>query len=1180
MAFVHLHLHTEYSLLDGENRITAIPDAVLDGGMNACAITDHGVMYGVVEFYKACVAKGVKPLIGCEIYVAPRSMEQKDRLLDSDYSHLVLLAKNETGYKNLLNIVSKAFTVGFYSKPRTDIETLTKYSEGLVALSGCISGSIPKAILAKDLSLARERIIIFDRIFGRNNFYLELQRHGIEGQEEVNRVLIRFSRELGIPLAATNDAHYTKREDASVQKLLSAIATGNTVEDSGFGMEGSEHYIKSDAEMRALFYDVPEAVENTARVAEMCDFKFDFENMHLPAFKPPMPYTSQQYLRKLCLEGLEKLHNSGRLSGDISIYHERIDHELNIIHSMGFDDYMLIVWDFVNFARRNNIPVGSGRGSAVGSLCTFSLGITQVDPIRFNLLFERFLNPERVSMPDIDIDFSDERRGEVIEYVASKYGRTHVAQIITFGKLACRQAVRDAGRALGMSYASVDEIAKMIPRYLDVTLESALKENPELKKRVETDATAKKLIDYAAKLEGRPRNASTHASGVVITDEPLTNYLPLALNDSAVVTQFPMNTVADLGLLKMDFLGLRFLSIIQGTEAQIKRHIPDFSAEALALDDKATYEMLSDGHAIGIFQLESEGMRNLLTKLKPKDLEDVISVISLYRPGPALSIDAFLKNRLNPEATEYDHPCLKEILAPTCGVMLYQEQVMQVCRTMAGYSYGRADIVRRAMAKKKPEVMAKEKDIFLSGARENGISLSVAEKVFDKMSEFAKYAFNKSHAAAYAVVAYRTAWLKCHYPREYMCSLLNTVMGYNEKVGEYIADCARMGISILPPTVNESYGSFSVEGNDLRFGLAAIKNVGALFADKIINERRRKRFSSIEDFITRCAHLGSIKTFESLITAGALDEFGMPRSQMLSGLAQALETVTKDRNRNAEGQMSLFGGDSAIDDSVFEYPRTNMPELKKSDLLRGEKEMTGLYFSGHPLDGYRDIQEKIGSLSVEQIRIGLENGSLKKNSLIKFIGLVTKKRSKVTKKNDIMAFVTAEDESGEAELICFPNLYTECGNMINENKVLVFSGNPEIKEVFGDETAENVTVLLKSVTTPEDALKSAPAQRPQAKQEPAPQKRQEEAKSSDRHKENTASGNVAQSLYIKVTEKNASRFGDALALASQTPGDSRILVYFEAEKRLAAAKDRSTVITDRLINQLKEIMGETNIAVK
>ena len=1154
MAFVHLHLHTEYSLLDGENRISAIPDAVLSGGMDACAITDHGVMYGAVEFYKACKEKGVKAIIGCEVYVSPRSMEQKDRLLDSDYSHLVLLAKNETGYKNLINIVSKAFTVGFYSKPRTDMDELAKHSEGLIALSGCISGSIPKAILSGDISLARERIIIFDRIFGRNNFYLELQRHGIDGQEKVNRALIELSRELSIPLVATNDAHYTTRKDAEIQRLLSAISTGTTVDELEFGMEGSEHYIKSAREMEVLFRDVPEACENTKRIADECNFSFDFETMHLPAYRAPSPYNSEQYLRHLCMEGLENLEKTGRLSGDISVYHERIDHELGIIHDMGFDDYMLIVWDFVNYARKNGIPVGAGRGSAVGSLCTYSLGITQVDPIKFGLLFERFLNPERVSMPDIDIDFSDERRGEVIEYVAAKYGRAHVAQIVTFGKLAARQAVRDAGRALGMSYSAVDEIAKMIPRYLDVTLDSAIKENPELKQRIDEDPMAKTLYESAQKLEGRPRNTSTHASGVVITDEPLTSYLPLATNDSVTVTQFPMNTVADLGLLKMDFLGLRFLSIIQDTERQIKKKDPEFSAEMVPLDDTATYEMLSEGHSIGIFQLESEGMRSLLSKLRPRDLEDIISVISLYRPGPALSIDAFLKNRENPENAEYDHPCLKEILSSTCGVMLYQEQVMQVCRTMAGYSYGRADIVRRAMAKKKPEVMQKEKGVFISGAKEKGISEQAAERVFEKMSEFAKYAFNKSHAAAYAVIAYRTAYLKCHYPREYMCALLNTVMGYNEKVGEYISDCARMGISILPPRVNESEALFSVEKGNLRFGLAAIKNVGVLFADKVIAERSRRRFSSIEDFLTRCSRFGSIKSFESLTSAGALDEFGIKRSHLFAGLSGALETVSKDRSRNSEGQISLFGGDSTFSESAFEFPKYDTPELQKPELLRGEKEMTGLYFSGHPLDGYTEVAKRIGSVSAEQIREGLESRRLKKNSIVTFIGLVTRKRQKLTKKNEAMAFLEAEDGSGECELIAFPSLYGEANELIEEGKVLVFTGNPELKEVYGEEGAEVLTILLKSVTTPEDAMKKAPPV-----------------------KENEYEG---PSLYIKVTEENEFHFNDALTLASNTNGRSRILVYFEKEKRLAAAKGRSCKIDERLIRQLRALMGEANIAVK
>ncbi len=1173
MGFVHLHLHTEYSLLDGECRIAHIPEAVIAAGQNACAITDHGVMYGAVDFYKECISKGIKPIIGCEVYVAPRSMEQKDRLLDSDYSHLVLLAKNKTGYKNLTAIVSKAFTTGFYQKPRTDIETLTKYSEGLVCLSGCISGSIPKAILAGDMSLARERMIIFDRIFGRNNFYLELQRHGIEGQEEVNRALIRFSRELNIPLVATNDAHYISRGDAQVQKLLSAVATGNTVDDADFGMQGSEHYIKSTSEMEMLFRDVPEAIENTEKIAEMCDFAFDFDSMHLPAYKVPSPYSAEGYLRALCEEGLECLKNSNRLNADFDIYKERIHHELSIIHQMGFDDYFLIVWDFVNYARKNGIPVGSGRGSAVGSLCAYSLGITQVDPIEFGLLFERFLNPERVSMPDIDIDFSDERRGEVIDYVSSKYGRAHVAQIITFGKLACRQAVRDAGRALGMSYSSVDEIAKMIPRYYDVTLEAALKESIELKKRYDSDPAAKKLIDYASKLEGRPRNTSTHASGVVITDEPLINYLPLAVNDDTVITQFPMNTVADLGLLKMDFLGLRFLSVIQDTEKQIKAFKLDFSAEALALNDKATFEMLSEGHALGIFQLESEGMRNLLNKLNPKNLEDIISVISLYRPGPALSIDTFLRNRANPKNIKYSDERLRDILDTTGGVILYQEQVMQICRKLAGYSYGRADLVRRAMAKKKPEVMAKEKDIFIQGALENGVDINVAEEIFEQMSEFAKYAFNKSHAAAYAVVAYRTAYLKCHYPKEYMSALLNTVMNDSEKVRLYISDCHRMGIEILPPDVNNSYGKFASDGNNLRFGLAAIKNVGELFADKIINERNRGKFKSIEDFISRCSTFGSSKAFESLIKVGAMDCFNIPRSHMMAGILPALETVSKDRSRNAEGQISLFGGMNMEDEAPFEFPKSDLKEFSETEILSFEKELTGLYFSGHPLNGYENLIKFMGALNISQLRKKLEKGEIQKNDIIKFVGLVTKKRTKVTKKNDMMAFIAAEDESGDADIIMFPSLYAQQGSIITENKVFVFTGNAELKEVYGSDTEENITILLKSVSLPEN--KKIPLK--PLKEETV----SEEQKSSENAVEEvTEFEDVPKSLYIKATKKNAHLLESAISLATQQEGDSKILVYFEAEKKLRAAKGRTTKISEKLIRQLGKIMGSENIAIK
>ncbi|MBP5155846.1 MAG: DNA polymerase III subunit alpha [Clostridia bacterium] len=1141
--FTHLHLHTEYSLLDGECRIKEIPGAVAAAGQKAVAVTDHGVMYGAVDFCKACAAAGIKPIVGCEVYVAPRSMEQKERMLDSDYSHLVLLAKDKTGYENLVSIVSKAFTAGFYQKPRTDLEYLEKHSEGLVALSGCMSGSVPKAILAGDMSLARERIIVYDRIFGRGNFFLELQRHGIEGQEDINKALIRFSHELNIPLVATNDVHYISRADAEVQKLLTAISTGTTLGEDKPLLSGSEHYIKSCAEMERLFADVPEAVENTNRIADMCDFSFDFDHMHLPAFKAPAPYNARSYLRRLCEEGLEALFAQG-LAPDTEEYRSRLEYELSIIDSMGFNDYYLIVWDFVNYARTKGIPVGPGRGSGVGSLCAYALGITRVDPIKYGLLFERFLNPERVSMPDFDIDFCDERRMEVIDYVTEKYGRAHVAQIITFGTLACRQAVRDAGRALGMSYAFVDEIAKLIPRHYDITLDSALKENPDFRKRVESDAEAARLIGFARKLEGRPRNSSTHATGVVVTDEPLTKYLPLALNESTVVTQFTMNTVADLGLLKIDFLGLRYLSIIEGAERLIKETDPGFSAEKIPFDDADTFRMLSEGHAVGLFQLESEGMRRLLTRLRPNDLEDIISVISLYRPGPAKAIDMFLRNRLHPENIHYAVPQIKPVLEKTCGVMLYQEQVMQVCRVLAGYTYGHADVVRRAMAKKKPEAMAKEKDAFIEGCVKNGVSEKDAEGVFETMSEFANYAFNKSHAAAYAVTSYRTAYLKCHYPREYMCSLLNTVMGYNEKVSEYIADCARMGISLLAPDVNASGVGFTAEGKNIRFGLAAVRNVGELFARRVIEQRKLRPFADAEDFITRCCGFGSIKAFESLIRAGALDRFGIKRSVLVAGLEAALATVTRDKSRNSEGQMSLFGGES--DERAFEYPRADLPEYVKSELLAGEKENTGLYFSGHPLEGYRTAAVAIGAVSTAKLREALENGTAPRE--VKFIGLVTKKQTKVTKKSDMMAIVAAEDDSGELEAVIFPNLYTSAGSIINENTVLVFTGTPELDD-RGEEGEEKLKLIVRAVELPG---------RPEPEPEAAPRK------------------NAV--LYIKITGSNESRLADAAGLASRGQGDSELRVFYERENRIR--RKQGIRIDDRLVRELKAIMGEVNVVIK
>ncbi|MDD4421965.1 MAG: DNA polymerase III subunit alpha [Eubacteriales bacterium] len=1150
MDFVHLHLHTEYSLLDGECRISQIPEAVKKAGQTAVAITDHGVLYGIVDFYKACREAGIKPIIGCEVYVSPRTMDDKEYPIDANYSHLILLVKNDKGYENLLAIVSKAFIRGFYQKPRTDMETLKKHSEGLIALSGCISGLIPKCIINGDISLAREKALLFSRIFGKDNFYLELQRHGIDKQAAVNETLVTLSRELGIPLVATNDVHYINQSDSIIQKLLMAIQFGKTLDEGGYGLEGDRFYLKSSEEMQSLFADIPEAIENTGKIAARCNYDFDFETIHLPAFNPPKGVAPFEHLKKLCHDGYRSKSQKGTVPESVE-YTDRLEYELSVIQSMGFVDYFLIVWDFVSYAKKRSIPVGPGRGSAVGSLCSYFLGITDIDPIKNGLLFERFLNPERVSMPDIDIDFCDERRGEVIDYVADKYGKNHVAQIITFGTLACRQAVRDTGRALGMPYSAVDEIAKLIPRYLNVTLDAALRESGELKKLYESDPQAKRLIDYARRLEGRPRNSSTHATGVVITDKPLTAYVPLALNDDITVTQFPMNTVAELGLLKIDFLGLRFLSIIDDTEKSVAVSEADFNPEEIPFDDAQTYDMLASGNSLGLFQLESDGMRNLLMRMKPFEFEDIISAISLYRPGPMQSIEKFLQNRKNPDKTDYIIPELREILSETHGCIIYQEQVMQICRKVAGYSYGRADIVRRAMAKKKIDVMQKERIGFTSGAVDNGIPEKKANEIFDMMVEFAKYAFAKSHAVAYAVVAYKTAYLKCHYPKEYMCALLNSVSGETGKIKEYIDDCSRMGISILPPDINESGEKFTVSGKNLRFGLVAVKNVGWMFAKKLIEERSRKPFSSIEDFLTRVHSFGNTRMIESLIMCGALDSFGIYRSRLISELDNALSILSRQKNANIEGQMGLFDGSDvvcdgkSVDGIMLKLDFRQINEYSLLERLSHEKSLTGLYFSGHPLDKYQSLIKSIQALTTKQLLSGLSDRSIKDKKLINFVALVTKKRAKVTKSNTMMAFITAEDLYGEAEIIVFPALYEEFGGAISEGEIYVFACEATLKESFSDDTVDELKLLLKSVRPVTDF-----------------------------------EGDINPALYLKITDANRSRLEDALEIIRDYPGKSRVKVFFDKEKKLRAAKDLNCCVSDKLISNLKLVLGEKNVATK
>ncbi|MEG2003738.1 MAG: DNA polymerase III subunit alpha, partial [Clostridia bacterium] len=1061
MAFVHLHVHTEYSLLDGECRVNLLPQAVKSHGQSAVAITDHGVLYGAVDFYKACKNEGIKPIIGCEVYVAPRTLHDKSYPADTSPYHLVLLAKNETGYKNLSKIVSQAFVEGFYQKPRTDLNALSLYKDGLIALSACMSGIISKRIANDNIAGARETALEFKQIFG-NDFYIELQRNGVTEQDKINHVLLKIAHENKIPIVATNDVHYIKKADAETQELLMAISTASTLGDKTFAMEGEEFYLKSTSEMESLFFDLPEAIENTVKIADMCCFDYDFKTTHLPVFSTPKPFSSQEYLKKLSFDGLEAYLKITKVCGQD--YKNRLEYELSVIHNMGFDDYFLIVWDFVDFAKRQNIPVGPGRGSAVGSLTAFCIGITEIDPIKYGLLFERLLNPERVSMPDIDIDFSDERRGEVIDYVCRKYQKDHVAQIVTFGTLACRAAIRDVGRALGISYARVDEVARLVPRDIGITLSKAIENSQELRNKMENDAEIKRLIDFACKLEGRPRNSSTHATGVVITDRPTTDYVPLSVNDEVVVTQFGMNTIAELGLLKIDFLGLRFLTIIENANNYVKKIESEFDIKKISFEDEDTYKMLSSGNALGLFQLESEGMRSLLTKLCPKTLEDIISVISLYRPGPADSINTFLQNRKDMSQIKYVTPLLKPILDTTCGCIIYQEQVMQIFRSLAGYSYGRADIVRRAMAKKKHTEMEKERETFIKGCQNINISESSANELFDSMSSFASYAFNKSHAAAYAVIAYRTAYLKCHYPGQYMCALLGSVMGNSTKINEYISDCKLMGISVLNPDINESMKSFAVVGKNIRFGLSAVKNVGDNYAEQIVNEREKSgKYLNLEDFLVRTSAHSALKALQSLALCGAFDCFGYYRSKVYNALEKAVQLLGTIKNDVMAGQISLFANIEG-DSSPIKITYQNLNEYPKRDILEFEKEYTGVYFSGHPLQQYLTEIKKSNAVLIKDLYSRMKSGIITDKTNVNIVCRIKQYRPKMTKSNKLMAFLIVEDLSGETEVIVFPNSLEKYGKFLAEEAIVNIFGEVSLEEPYGGEGDDLMKFMLKSAS--------------------------------------------------------------------------------------------------------------------
>ncbi|MEG6566410.1 DNA polymerase III subunit alpha [Thermoanaerobacterium saccharolyticum] len=1142
--FVHLHVHSEYSLLDGSCRIKELIKRTKELGMNSIAITDHGVMYGAIDFYKEAVSYGIKPIIGCEIYVSPRSLYDKEYGIDNLNYHLILLCKNMTGYENLMKIVSKASIDGFYYKPRVDHQYLKEHSEGLIALSSCLGGEIPLYLLSGDYEKAKETAIFYNSVFGTGNFYLELQYHGLSQQEKVNSELIKLSKELNIPLVATNDVHYLNKEDHLAHEVLLCIQTGKNMDDADrMSFPTDQFYLKSPDEMYEMFSYCKEALENTVKIADMCNLEFEFNKTKLPKYEVPDGMKSDEYLRKLCIDGLYKRYPN---PSDEVI--ERLNYELSVIEKMGYVDYFLIVWDFIKFARDNGIMTGPGRGSAAGSLVAYCLGITKIDPIKYNLLFERFLNPERVSMPDIDSDFCYERRQEVIDYVVKKYGEDRVAQIITFGTMAARAAIRDVGRALNFPYAEVDVIAKMIPFELGMTIDKAIELNPELKSKYENDEKIRQLIDISRSLEGLPRHASTHAAGVVISSEPLVKYVPLQKNEGSIVTQFTMTTLEELGLLKMDFLGLRTLTVIRDTLDIVKetRGI-DVDIDNIDFEDKEVYALISRGDTEGVFQLESSGMKQFMTELKPEKLEDVIAGISLYRPGPMDQIPRYIENKNHPENIKYEHPLLRPILDVTYGCMVYQEQVMQIVRDLAGYSLGRSDLVRRAMAKKKMKVMEEERKNFIYGIKDEngnyvvpgavnkGVDEDTANRLFDEMIDFANYAFNKSHAAAYAVVAFQTAYLKRYYPVEFMAALLNSFVDNTDKVAFYVQVLKKMGIQVLPPDINESYSYFTVANGKIRFGLAAVKNVGLNATLEIVEDRKKNgRYTSIIDFFERIDEMQlNKKAVESLIKAGAFDSFGVYRSQLLAVYEGIMESIHKSRERNIKGQISLFESD--VESHKIDYSLPDIKEFSKDVILSMEKETMGLYISGHPLDEYQDDIRRIANCTTRDLK-NSDDSFAKKTAFddqdVVLVGIVESKKIKFTKNNNMMAFVNLADLYGTIEVIVFPAVYEKYSKFLSEDLPVVVKGKVSLRE---DEEPKILCDEVKPLT----------------------------------HR-------IREKLWLNVKEqKDVEKIKGILV---KYRGNIPVFIRY-ANKNLAAQKDLWVNGANELLDELASVLGEENVKI-
>ncbi len=1153
--FVHLHVHSEYSLLDGACRVSDLVKKANDLGQNAIAVTDHGNMYAAALFYNECKKQGIKPIIGCEVYVAPRTRFDKVNKIDSSPYHLILLCKNNEGYQNLIKLVTISYTEGFYSKPRVDIESLKKHSKGLICLSACLAGEVARKLSDGNYNGAKETALLYQEIFGKGNYYIEVQNQNFYDQERILPVQFKLSEETGIPLVATNDCHYISKSDAHSQRILMCISTNTTINDpKSLEFPTEEFYVKSGDEMSDLFKSTPQAISNTRVIADMCNVELEFGKTKLPYFHIDGVDDNTEYFKEMCQKGLIERYGTPTEEA-----YKRLAYEIDVIIQMGYVDYYLIVWDFINYAKQRDIPVGPGRGSGAGSLCAYCIGITEVDPLKYNLLFERFLNPERVSMPDFDVDFCIDGRQNVIDYVYNKYGSDHVAQIITFGTLGARAVIRDVARAMALPYQTGDKLAKLIPREINITIEKALEKSSELRELYNKDEKIKELIDMAKNIEGMPRNTSTHAAGVVITKDSVDEYVPLQSNDGQNVTQYTMTVLESLGLLKIDFLGLRNLTVINNCQKLIRNTEPDFDIKNIPFDDKAVFEMISKGKTDGVFQLESAGMKATIMKLQPEKFEDLIAVISLYRPGPMESIPTYIRNRHNSEFVNYKTPLLKNILDVTYGCIVYQEQVMQIFRTLAGYSYGRADIVRRAMAKKKHKILEAERKAFIYGEKNpdgtvncvgavaNGVEESIANEIFDEMTSFASYAYNKSHATAYATVTYQTAYLKCHYYKPYMASLMTSVITDNTtKLVEYIAECEKNNIKVLNLDINKSEEGFIVEKDGIRFALLAIKSLGKGVIAKIIAERQmRGDFKSLQDFCERMYDNINVRVIEVLIKSGAFDCFPTNRKQMIQSYEMILKSLDDNKRRNISGQMDLFGDVSESSDRSLELEIPYVDEFSKSELLAMEKQIIGIYVSGHPLDSYSQIVRAARFTPIGDIVNQNEETSFtskyKDDDKVKIFAMLTYKKLYTTKSNLQMAFTRFEDQTGEAEVIIFPNQFEQFKNILSDGSILIISGRISFKE---DEPPKIIAEDIVSLESFDNSFKD-------------------------------------KVLWLKLNSSDKQKINDIVKCSRENKGQSKVYFYFDDINKKTMHKEITGVkITNEFLIQLTDILGEDNIVLK